>query len=509
MDNSKPIEVLVIGSGGAGLTSALSAKQNGADVVVLSKTFPTHSQTAQAQGGINKAVDEDDIQGHINDTLKSSHNLGSKEAISLMCKNAQKTIDWLDQIGVPFSRTNDGKIKQRPLGGASKSRACYSSDYTGLKILHTLYDTCIKNDIKFLNEYMLLNLIIEDNIIKGITALNIKTTEVIEILAKTVILATGGYSAIYGEQTTNSYATTGDGVAIALKAGVDVSNLEFVQFHPTSMLSNSILISESARGEGGYLVDQNGNRFINELKPRDIVARAIYKKIVYGDTIYLDLRHLGLDKIMETMPQERDLAMKFANIKLENELLPITPSAHYSMGGITTDINCKTNIQNLFAVGECADASIHGANRLGGNSLLEIITFGKIAGVNASTSKIDFKFQNLDNQLGKDKKQINDILESNTNSNFYDIKSRLSKMMFKDVGLFRNNEGLIDALEQWVHLNKEYKLAGIKDKSKVYNKTLVEFLELQNSLDISKIIITNALNRAKSCGAHFRSDDES
>jgi succinate dehydrogenase / fumarate reductase flavoprotein subunit len=503
------IDVLVVGSGGAGLTAALSAKENGASVTVVSKTFPTHSQTSQAQGGINRAVDTSDIQSHIDDTLKSSHGLGSKETISLMCNSAIDTIDWLDKIGVPFSRTNDGKIKQRPLGGASSPRACYSSDYTGLKILHTLYDTCLKNKINFINEHMLLSLIIEDDTIKGITVLDINTSEVREILAKTVIIATGGYAAVYSGHTTNSYATTGDAIAIALKSGVEVSNLEFVQFHPTSMLGNSILISESARGEGGYLVDQDSNRFVDELKPRDVVARAIYEKIVYGDTVYLDLRHLGLEKIMETMPQERDLAMKFANIKLESQLLPITPAAHYSMGGITTDINCKTNIANLYAVGECANASIHGANRLGGNSLLEIVTFGKIAGENAAKSTVEFEYKNIENIKEKDTQKIEDILNKEVVENFYDIKSNLAKMMFKDVGLFRNNDGLIDALEEHTHLKSQYNKTGIEDKSKIYNKTLVEFIELQNSLDIAKQIITSALNRIQSCGAHFRSDDES
>jgi succinate dehydrogenase / fumarate reductase flavoprotein subunit len=275
------------------------------------------------------------------------------------------------------------------------------------------------------------------------------------------------------------------------------------------MLGNSILISESARGEGGYLVDQYGNRFVDELKPRDVVAREIYKKIVYGDTVYLDLRHLGLEKIMETMPQERDLAMKFADIKLEDELLPITPAAHYSMGGIKTDINCQTNIKNLFAVGECADASIHGANRLGGNSLLEIVTFGKIAGKNAASINDNYEYKSINDIQVSDTQRIDNIFNMEVNENLYTIKSNLAKMMFKDVGLFRNNDGLIDALEEHIHLLNQYDNTGIEDKSKIYNKALVEFIELQNTLEISKVIITNALNRSQSCGAHFRSDDES
>ncbi len=500
-------DVIVVGSGGAGLTAALRAKQKGLDVVVVSKTLATHSQTSQAQGGINCAVDQDDIKLHIDDTLRSSKGLGDIDVISFMCNEAPNTIKWLDEIGVPFSRTENGNIAQRSLGGASSPRACYSSDYTGLKILHTLYDTAIKDGIKFINEHMLLNLIIEDNIIEGITTLDINNVEVKALFAKNVILATGGYGAIYDGHTTNSIASSGDGVAAAIRAGVNVSGLEFIQFHPTSMLGSSVLISESARGEGGYLVDQDGSRFIDELKPRDEVARAIYTKILNGDKIYLDLRHLGLEKIMEAMPQERDLALKFSGIKIEEELLPITPAAHYSMGGISTDINCKTNIENLYAVGECANINVHGANRLGGNSLLEIITFGKVAANNISNN-IEFIIPQDDNVLQNDISKVNDIFSMDTQNNFYDIKKSLANVMFKDVGLFRDESGLDEAHDTVVHILGQYKRSGIKDKSKVYNTSLVEYLQLGNSIDLALKIVDAAQKRKQSLGAHYRSDDE-
>lgn len=501
-------DVVVVGSGGAGLTAALHAKKNNANVLVVSKTYPTHSQTAQAQGGINCAINKEDIQSHIEDTLKASRGLGCEDAISLMCEKAPESIKWLDEIGVPFTRTSDGKIKQRSLGGASNPRACFSSDYTGLKILHSLYDTAIKEKIEFLNEHMLLSLIVEDEVVKGITVLDIQTSEVKQILAKSVVLATGGYGAIYDGHSTNSYASTGDGIVIAKKAGVEVSNLEFVQFHPTAMVGSSVLISESARGEGGYLVDQHGDRFVDELKPRDEVARAISAQILNGEKVYLDLRHLGLEKIMESMPQERELALKFADVKIEEELLQITPAAHYSMGGIKTDIQCQTNIKNLFAVGECAQAEIHGANRLGGNALLEIVTLGKIAGENAAKCQEQNYPNPTTKQLENDATKIEQIFENTTDENFYEIKQLLAQVMFKDVGVFRDGSLLAEAKDYVTHLKGQYIKSGIKDKSRVYNKTLVEFLQLENSLELAKNIITSAQQRTQSCGAHFRSDDE-
>ena len=344
------IDVLIIGSGIAGLTAAINASNNNSKVLVLSKTYPTHSQSVQAQGGINAVLYEDDdsIDTHVEDTYKASCKLSNKDNIKIMCQNAKETIYWLDSIGVPFNRTNENKISQRKFGGTKKIRTCYSSDYTGLKILHTLYDRCIEQNIEFKNEHLLLNLIIENNTCIGVTALDIKEGTVKEFLSKTTILATGGYAGIYTNHTTNSYSNTADGIAIAFDAGVELSNMEFVQFHPTSLESSNILISESARGEGGYLLDEQENRFIDELKPRDEVSRAIYEKIERNEKVYLDLRHLGLEKICEVMPQERRLAFDYSNIKIENELLPITPAAHYTMGGIKTDIKTQTNINNLF-----------------------------------------------------------------------------------------------------------------------------------------------------------------
>ncbi|MEA3290310.1 MAG: FAD-dependent oxidoreductase [Campylobacterota bacterium] len=506
------IDILIIGSGGAGLTAALEAKKHTNNVTVVSKTYPTASQTSQAQGGINGVLgkNDDTIQNHIDDTLKSAHNIGDKETIEYMCKNSSETIKWLDDIGVPFSRDKNNNIAQRSLGGASHKRACYSSDYTGLKILHTLYDNCIKEGIEFINEHMLLNFIVEDNSVKGITALNIESSEVKQILAKSVIVASGGYGCLYSNYTTNSTATTGDGVHAALKAGCELANMEYIQFHPTALKDSCVLISESARGEGGYLVTKDEERFVDELLPRDVVARAIYQKIQDGEEVYLDLRHLGIEKIKETMPQEYDLALQFSNLKLDKDLIPIMPAAHYTMGGIKTDINGATNIKNLYAVGESSSNGVHGANRLGGNSLLEIITFGKRTAQTASKNipniEIEIKEYPI---LKKDTEFINSLFELPNEINFYDTKNSIGKLFYEKVGLYRDQDNLQSAQEQLRGYIAQLDNMGIDDKSKVYNTNLKEILEFYNLLYLGEAVIISALARKESRGAHYRVDQTS
>lgn len=503
------IDILIIGGGGAGLSAAIEAKRGGAKVTVLSKTSITSSQTCQAQGGINAVLDEtkDSIQDHISDTLKSAHNIGNIKTIQLMCEKAKETINWLDNLAVPFSRNQKGNIAQRKLGGTKNSRACYSSDYTGLKILHTLFDTCLKENIDFLEEYLLLHLIVEDNITVGAVVLDIKTTQIKQILAKKVILASGGYAGIYTNYNTNSYATTGDGIAIASRAGARLAHIEYIQFHPTALKESSILISESARGEGGYLVTSNGERFIDELKPRDEVARAIYSKIQNGEEVFLDVRHLGIDKLLSSMPQEYQLVEQYTGLKMDKDLIAITPVAHYSMGGISVDINGQTSIKNLYAVGECANNGVHGANRLGGNSLLEIIVFGRIAGQNA--------IQDLDNIIIEDKKyqsfldeknHLKDIFAYPNKINFYDIKKSLGEELYKNVGLFRNEEDLETTLIKIKQWQLEVKDMGIGDKGEIYNTNLKEFYEFTNMLEVANILTKGAIIRKESRGAHYRTD---
>ena len=504
------IDVLIIGSGIAGLTAALNAKKNGSNVLVVSKTYPTHSQSVQAQGGINAVLYEDDdsVDIHTQDTYNASFKLANKDTIKFMCENAKETIYWLDSIGVPFNRDKDNRIAQRKFGGTQKIRTCYSSDYTGLKILHTLYDQCIKEGIDFKNEHLALNLIIEDKICKGITALDIQIGEIKEFLSKTTIIASGGYAGIYYNHSTNSYSNTADGINIAYKAGCELSNMEFVQFHPTTLENSNILISESARGEGGHLVDINEKRFIDELKPRDEVSRAIYEKIKIGEKVFLDLRHLGLDKIKELMPQERNLAYEFSNIKIEEEILPITPAAHYSMGGIKTDKDTKTNISNLYACGECAQAYIHGANRLGGNSLLEIVTFGKVAGLNASIQSNKVNEFDISNSLQYKEDLIDkeNVYSLPNIENFYKYKEILGDTLFENLGLFRNEDKMNLLLNELYEIKNKLPKMGITDKSIEYNKNLVEFIEFRNILDIAIITTLCAIKRKESRGGHYRTD---
>ncbi len=507
------IDILIIGSGGAGLTSALEAKTSTKNIVVLSKTYPTASQTCQAQGGINGVINSqtnnDSVEKHIQDTIKSAHNLGDIDTIKYMCENSKDTIKWLDDIGVPFSRDKDNNIAQRKLGGASHPRACYSSDYTGLKILHTLYDNCLKNGIEFINEHMLLSFIVEDNEVKGISCLDICNGEVKQVLAKKVIVATGGYGGIYSKHNTNSTATTGEVIVSALKAGCILSNMEYIQFHPTALKNSCILISESARGEGGYLVTKDGKRFVDELLARDIVAREIYEKIESGEDVYLDLRHLGKEKILETMPQEYQLALQFMNLKLDEDLIPINPAAHYTMGGIKTNINGETNIKNLYAVGECASNGVHGANRLGGNSLLDIITFGKkVASSAVKSIDLNIKYDETKeyNVYLADKSYINNIFKLSNKLSFYDSKEQLGKLLYKSVGLFRETDSLNLALSEIKNIQDNIVNMGIADKSKIYNTNLKEFIEFSNMIELCETIVISALDRKESRGAHYRVD---
>jgi succinate dehydrogenase / fumarate reductase flavoprotein subunit len=500
------IDILIIGSGGAALSCALEAKKSGSKVLVVSKTYPTHSQTSQAQGGINAVMDEssDSIQNHINDTLRSAHNLGDSKAIEVLCNNAKNTIHWLDSLGVPFSRDYLHNIAQRKLGGAKYPRACYSSDYTGLKILHTLYDQAIKENIEFYHEHMVLDIIINNQSVTGVKAFDIKTGELKIIAAKNVVIASGGYAGVYHGYHTNSNATTGDLIEIALKAGCECENLEYVQFHPTALENSCTLISESARGEGGYLVDQNGDRFVDELSPRDIVARAIYKKIESGSKVYLDLRHLGIEKIMETMPQEYALVKKFTSQELDKELISITPATHYTMGGIKTNIDGETNINNLYAVGEVASNGVHGANRLGGNSLLEIITFGRHIGHVTSKKSLNTKKTQTINTTDDDTVQT--LLQYPNKINFYEKRDQLGKLMYENVGLFRTEQSLSSALDHIKNIRQEIPLMGVADKSKTYNTNLKEFIEFIKMVEVSEAIVLSALNRWESRGAHYRKD---
>jgi len=497
-------DVLIIGAGGAGLVAALNAKKNGASVCVLTKEYATRSQTCMAQGGINAAlgnVEADSVSKHIEDTLKSAQGMANELSVSFMCEEAQNAIEWLDEIGVCFSRTADAKIAQRRLGGASASRACYAKDYTGLKILHTLYDRCQKENIEILNEKFLLALVKNSSgCVCGAKVLDIKSGNEELYEANAVVMATGGYSRIYDNNSTNSTASTGDGIAVAKRVGAKLVDMEFVQFHPTGLKNSSILISESARGEGGFLLNTQGERFTDELAPRDVLSRAINAEILKGEEIFLDIRHLGEAFINKNLPQERKLVLTYEHIDPVNELIPIKPVAHYTMGGIEVDTNTQTSVSGLFACGECANHKVHGANRLGGNSLLEIVVFGKQAGINAAKfAKENKKIA----EIPQEKSLVEKIATYKNEINFYEKREYIGNFLYKNVGIIRKKSELEIALKEIKTLKQNSNKMGISDNSKIYNSNRVEFLEFLNMLDISEEVVQNALKREVSCGAHY------
>jgi len=503
------LDILIIGSGGAGLSAALSAKQKGSNVLVVGKSYPTASQTSMAQGGMNAAlgnVTPDSIQAHIDDTIKSAHGLCNEEMVKQMCEDAPLSIEWLEKLGVPFDRTPESKVAQRQLGGASSKRACYAQDYTGLKILHTLYDSCLKEKIEMMEEHLLLNLIVEEKVVLGATFLDIVTGEVKSILAKSTILATGGYGALYKNFTTNSEGATGDGIAAVLRAGGTISNMEFVQFHPTALKGSATLISESARGEGGYLVNTKGERFIDELLPRDVVARAIFEQINNNEEVFLDIRHFGEERLLHLMPQEVHLCRLHEGVDPVTELIPIKPVAHYTMGGIDVNENLEvTGLKNCYAVGECSNAKIHGANRLGGNSLLEIISLGRLAGESACRSGCPHPDTLNRRQLETDQAYIESLFEEYPwEKNFYTIQNDLGESFYNKAGIVRDNTQLNNFLNELRVIKADLENMGIGDKNRENNTNLVDFIEFQNLLEVGEVVLDAALVRDESRGAHFK-----
>ena len=505
------VDVLVIGSGGAGMVAALSAKEAGASVAIVGKSYATRSQTCMAQGGINAAIGEvDSVDAHVADTLKSSQGLGDKVAIEKLCAEGIDAVRWLDRIGVPFSRSAEREIAQRRLGGAAADRACYAQDYTGLKILHTLYDNCLKNSIDFYNEYFLLELITTEDADKKVCGgvfKVLKTGKIVTLYAKTVIMATGGYSRVYDHYSTNATGSSGDGLAAALRAGALLSDMEFVQFHPTGLKNASILISESARGAGGYLLNAHGERFTDELQPRDSLSRAINEEILKSGAVFLDIRHLGENFIDHELPQERKLAKLYENVDPVTDIIPIKPVAHYTMGGIAVDENAESTLSGLFAVGECANHNVHGANRLGGNSLLELVVFGKEAGRSAaSAASLLENVEEVEGVCEAQREKIEHIREYTNEIDFYTKRRELGEIFYKFAGIERSEHGLSSALEQVHGMQHELHRMGVLDSSSVYNTNLIEFLEFSNMLTLAEVMLVAMLERRESRGAHARED---
>jgi len=511
---SKMSDILIIGSGGAGLSAALRARELGLSVVVVSKGLPTESQTVMAQGGINASWG-DDIAEHIADTVRSAHGLADEDMVSMMCSESASAIEWLDSLGVPFSRVESsdrlGSIARRRLGGASQSRACYAKDYTGLKILHTLYDRCISSGVNFIDEHYLLSLITEKHRVYGAIFWDIYRGRVVSMVAQHTIIATGGYANIYQGYSTNANGSIGDGIATVMRAGGVVSDMEFVQFHPTALDGSAILISESARGEGGYLLNHLGERFVDELAPRDVVARAIFEQIMAGHRVSLDIRHLGREKIENLMPQELHLCKLHAGIDPTTHTIPIIPVAHYTMGGIEVDSDSSVSgLSHCYAIGECSNTHIHGANRLGGNSLLEIVLFGKRVVEKISQVDISIDFSSIEsivsNFVRAEEERIEAIYALPNRLNFYRKKKILGRMLYRDMGITREHHRMSEVSSYVDELEESITQMGIGDKSKVDNRNLIEFLEFQNILLIARAVIDQALDRKESRGAHYRDD---
>ncbi|MGB7574574.1 MAG: FAD-dependent oxidoreductase [Thermodesulfobacteriota bacterium] len=520
-------DILIVGGGLAGLRAAIEAKKSGRDVAILSKVHPLRSHSVAAQGGINAALEnaptptKDTWENHAFDTIKGSDYLADQDAVEIMCRGAMERVIEMEHWGTLFSRTEDGKIAQRPFGGAGFPRACYAADRTGHNLLHTLYEQVICLQIPVYEEWYVLSLVVEDGRCAGVLALDFFEGRIVLIQAKAVILTTGGYGRIY-LRSTNAVINTGSGCFLAYQAGVPLEDMEFVQFHPTSLYGTNILITEGARGEGGYLINANGERFMEryaphlmELGPRDIVARGTQMEIdqgrgFEGGYVHLDLRHLGREKIMDRLPGIRQIAMDFAGVDPIAEPIPIQPAQHYSMGGIPTNADAETQLPGVLAAGECACVSVHGANRLGGNSLLETLVFGERAGRKAAE------------QAGKEKKipdrtifqerlrvfqlGLEEIFGREGEEPSFLIRDEMKTLMTSQVGIFRGESALLAAREKIQELKKRFLKTGLKQKSLAFNSEFVQYWELEGMLHLAEATVEGAFARKESRGSHFRVD---
>jgi succinate dehydrogenase / fumarate reductase flavoprotein subunit len=512
-------DVVVVGAGLAGLRAAIEAKEKGSDVAVLSKLHPVRSHSDQAQGGINASLSETDSwEKHTFDTIKGSDYLADQDAVEFMCKDAPRAIIELEHWGALFNRADAGRLAQRPFGGAGFPRTCFAADKTGHVLQTTIYEQTKKSDVSIYEEWFATSLVAEDNICRGLTAINIVTGAVEAIKSKAVILATGGAGQVYSK-TTNSLTTTGDGITMAYNAGLPIEDMEFVQFHPTSLYGSNILISEGARGEGGYLVNSLGERFMKkyapdkmELAPRDIVSRSIETEIregrgFTGGYVHLDLRHLGEAKINERLPTIRELAIYFAGVDPVKEPIPIQPAQHYTMGGVPTDLDGATAMKGLYAAGECACVSVHGANRLGGNSLLDTVVFGKRAGAKAAEYAKGISSSTFpDAALKEEESRIETLLNRKDGVKASEIKMALGTTMFDKVGIFRNKRDMETAKRNVVALRRQFETVCVLDSSRKFNTSLTETLEVDFGLDLAEVIVAGALARKESRGAHSRVD---
>jgi len=519
-------DVVVVGGGLAGLRAGLRAAESSSkvDVAVVSKVYAVRSHSVCAEGGTNVVLrEEDSYDLHAWDTIKGSDFLADQDVVEFFVRQAPKEIISLEHWGCPWSRDSNGKIDQRISGGQSFPRVCFAADYTGLHEMHTLYQkatTC--ENITFYDEWFVTSIIAEGNIFEGLTAIELKTGEMRALRAKAIILATGGYARIY-EFTTFSHTATGDGMAIAYRAGVPLKDMEFVQFHPTGLVPSGVLMSETCRGEGGYLINGKGERFMKryapermELAPRDVTARAETTEIregrglegPYGPYIALDLRHLGEEKINERLPLVRNVAIKLGGVDPTEEPIPVKPAAHYSMGGIHANIRTETPVSGLYAAGECSCLSVHGANRLGGNSTSDCLAFGSVAGEEAAKYALlnDFRELPQDKLFAEERRVFDQVLGSEGDERVSVLRDEMRRIMNDKVWIFRRDDELQRALKEIRQLKKRFKNTRIEDKAKAFNTGLIEALQLDFTLDLAEVTIISALARTESRGAHSRLD---
>ncbi|MFL5968762.1 MAG: FAD-binding protein [Gaiellaceae bacterium] len=514
-------DVLIVGAGCAGMRAAIEAFDAGADVALLSKIHPVRSHSGAAEGGINAALgnaSEDDPETHAFDTVKGSDYLGDQDAIQILCDEAPGDVYQLENWGAVFSRTEDGRIAQRPFGAAGAPRTAYAADITGHVLVHVLYEQVMKREIPAYEEYFAWKLVMNDDRCQGVIAWDLLNGGLKSIGAKTVILATGGAGRLY-VGTTNAYSCTGDGMAMALQVGVPLKDMEMMQFHPTTLAPTGVLITEGCRGEGAYLLNSENDRFLKryapnamELASRDVISRAEQTEIDEGrgldGNVLLDLRHLGADRILERLHGTRELSMTFAGVDPIYEPIPVRPGAHYHMGGVDTDVWGLTNVEGLYAAGECACVSVHGANRLGGNALMETITYGKRAGRHAAEWALANTTVEVPPSTEADaERQLKQLLDREQGERPWKIRDELAQTMHENFGVFRREDEMRREGEIIAGLRERYERVVVDDKGQVFNSDLTQALELGFLLELADAMVVAGLARKESRGAHARPHD--